>query len=376
MTSTNRTTFEAASFLSYAYLRLALRLILSILLVFTHFSAIAQTLGGESVFNFLKLPNTPQLTALGGVNISESSNDAGLAFNNPSQLVPAMHTQMNAVFNSHYSGISVYHLSLAYRQEKIKTNFLFGLNYFNYGSSTATDPAGNILGSFRPTDWVMQLSASRAYGSRWNYGMSIKFIQSSYGQFRSNGIAADVGLRYTDSSGLFSASVLAKNMGTQLKAYPGARAEDLPFDLQIGFTKRMAAAPFGISLTGQRVHRFNIRYEDTVFNQENGFPNSSEKKFTAGKLLDHLVLGASIYFGDRVEFQAGYNFLRRRELNIGNEGNGFNGFSLGAAVHLGKLDIRYARAFYQGNTAYNQFGLNMTLNRYFGLGKWGEKIGW
>ena len=26
--------------------------------------------------------------------------------------------------------------------------------------------------------------------------------------------------------------------------------------------------------------------------------------------------------------------------------------------------------------AYNQFGLNMTLNQYFGLGKFGERIGW
>jgi hypothetical protein len=43
----------------------------------------AQTLGGSSVFNFLKLPHTPQLTALGGINVSHPSNDIGLAFNNP-----------------------------------------------------------------------------------------------------------------------------------------------------------------------------------------------------------------------------------------------------------------------------------------------------
>lgn len=353
-----------------------MKFILSISFFIIAIAGQSQTLGGNAVFNFLKQSNTPQLTALGGVNISQLSNDAGLAFNNPALLKSSMHTQLNTVFNLQYAGIKVYHTSFAFRNEKLNTNFLWGLHYFDYGNSTATDASGNILGSFRPRDWVMQVGASRSYGNRWNYGVNLKFISSAYGIYRSNGMAADVGLLYTDSAGLFSASVLVKNMGTQFKTYPGAGAEDLPFDFQIGFTKRMAKAPFGISLTGQRVHRFNIRYEDTLFNNENGFPNATSGKFTAGKLLDHMILGTTIYMGDHVEIQAGYNFLRRRELNTGNEGNGLNGFSLGVAAKLGKIDIRYARAYYQSNTAFNQLGLNLTLNKYFSLGKFGQRIGW
>ena len=48
----------------------------------------------------------------------------------------------------------------------------------------------------------------------------------------------------------------------------------------------------------------------------------------------------------------------------------------GAGVKLGKLWFRYARAYYQSGTAFNQIGLNMQLNQYFGLGKLGEKMGW
>jgi len=353
-----------------------LRLRITILLILVSSTLFAQTLGGNSVFNFLKLPNTPQLTALGGVNVSCTSNDAGLAFNNPALLQPSMHTQMNAVFNSFYADINVYHLSLSYRNEKLKTNFQWGLNYFSYGNTAETDASGNVLGKFRPTDWVMQVSASRNYLNKWHYGAALKFISSNYGQYSSNGIAVDAGVLFTDTANLISASLVAKNMGTQIKKYEGTSSDDLPFDLQIGVTKRMAKAPFAISLTGQRMHRFNIRYNDTTFNNENGFPNAGTKKFTMDTLLDHLVLGGSIYFGDRVEFNLGYNFLRRRELNIGNEGNGLNGFSVGAGVMLGKMQIRYARSYYQGNTAYNQFGLNLKLNDYFGLGKFGEKIGW
>ena len=362
--------------MAIAYFRYTLNWMLTILVLFLTARSAAQTLGGNSVFNFLKLSNTPQLTALGGVNVSQTSDDVGLVFNNPALLKPSMHTQMNAVFNNFYGGIKVYHLSLGYRNEKLNTNFSWGLNYFGYGNTSETDASGNVLGKFRPTDWVMQVSASRSYMEHWNYGATLKFISSNYGQYNSNGLAIDIGVLFNDSSKLFSASIVAKNMGTQLKKYDGTDPDDLPFDLQIGITKRLAKAPFGFSITAQRLHQFNINYNDTSFNNENGFENSSSKKISFDKLLNHVVLATTIYPGNHLEVMAGYNFLRRKELNIGNAANGLNGFSLGVGVLLGKLQIRYARAYYQSNTAFNQLGLNMKLNDYFGLGKFGEKIGW
>jgi len=336
----------------------------------------AQTLGGNSVFNFLKLPATPQLTALGGINTSHISNDVGLSFNNPALLKPSMHSQLNAVFNGLYNGISAYHLSLGYHHEKLNTNFGWGIHFINYGSIQETDASGNIYGSLHPVDWVMQVSASRSYMEKWNYGATFKYISSNYGQYRSSGIAVDVGLLYHDTSALFSASILAKNMGTQLKTYEGTDPDDLPFDLQLGMSKRLENSPFGFSLTAHHLHQFDIRYNDADFNDVNGFPNGSNKKFTFDKLFRHVVIAASVYLADKMELTAGYNYLRRKELNIGNTGNGLNGFSMGAALILPKLQVRIARSQYQRNTAYTQFGLSLALNQYMGLGKFGKKIGW
>jgi hypothetical protein len=335
----------------------------------------AQTIGGNTVFNFLNLSHTPQLTALGGVNVSETSNDIGLAFNNPALLKSQMHSQMNAVFNNYPAGITTYHMSLGYHHPVLKTNFSWGLHYFNYGNIAQTDAAGNMLGKFRPTDWVMQLSASRGYMEKWNFGTSLKFINSDYGQYRSNGIAVDAGVLYYDSAKQFSASILARNMGFQLKKYHGTAAEDLPFDLQLGISKRLENAPFGVSITAHHLHRFDIRYNDTVFNNENSNLSAGNKS-GIDKLFRHFVFAAAIYPDDKLQFIIAYNYLRRQELNTGNAGNGINGFSLGAGVILNKLQIRYARAYFQHNTANNQLGLNLKLNEYFGLKKFGERIGW
>jgi hypothetical protein len=336
----------------------------------------SQTLGGSAVFNFLKLPHTPQLTALGGVNVSQTNNDLGLAINNPALLKQGMHTQMNAVFNSFYAGIKNYHLAFAYRHEKLKTNIAGGLSYFDYGKINETDAAGNVMGLLRPTDWVMQLSASRNYLQKWNYGATLKFISSNYGVYRSNGLAIDAGVLFTDSSRLFTASVVIKNAGYQLKKYSGTTAEDMPFDLQAGITKKLRHAPLAFSLTATHLHRFDIRYNDTLFNNELGFGANKTGRFTLDKLFRHFVLAAQVYPVPQLEISAGYNHLLRQELNISNTANGLNGFSIGAGLIVKKIQVRYARTHYQNNSGFNQLGLNLKLNEYFGFGKTGEKIGW
>lgn len=352
-----------------------LRLTLFISALFFVGQISGQTLGGSSIFNFLKLPATPQLTGLGGVNVSKPSNDVGMAFHNPALLNKEMHTRANLVFNDFYAGIKTFHLALGYFSQPLNTRFAGGVHYFDYGTIPQTDASGNVSGSFRPVDWVVQFSAARSYLEKWDYGATIKFIHSGYGLYRSTGMALDMGILFRDSSALFTASILAKNMGFQLKKYQGTDPDDLPFDLQIGMTKRLADAPFSFSITAQRAHQWDIRYDDTLFNAGNGVETTG-KKFTFDKLFRHFVFAATVHPSEQLEFSLGYNHLRRQELNVYNASNGLNGFSLGVGVLLKKIQIRYARAYYQNNTALNQFGLGLKLNDYFGLGKWGERAGW
>ena len=321
-----------------------------------------QTLGGSSAFNFLKLPATPLLTAAGGVNISYLTNEVGLSANNPALLNKELHGQLNLSFNSFLAGIKTYSLTGAWQYDRLNTTLGGHIYFVDYGTIQQTDAAGNINGDFRPVDFVVQVSASKKYLDRWNYGASLKFVNSGYQQYKSNAIALDVGVHYTDSANHLYASVLAKNMGIQFRTYAGER-EDLPFDLQIGITKRLSKAPFGFSLNAQHLHQFNIFYNDTTFNTENDI--QSPNNFF-NKLLNHFVLASHIYLGDHLEATLGYNHLRRKELNIGSEGNGLNGFSMGLRIKFQKLQVLYARSNYQRNISYNQLGLSIQLNKFFG----------
>ena len=320
--------------------------------------ALGQVLGGSNTYNFLKLPATPQLSGLGGINISNRTNDIGMTMSNPALLRDDMSGQLHASFNSMYAGIKNLALVGGYTVKDWKTNLGFGISYLDYGNIDATDPSGNIIGDFHPRDYLFRVFASREYESRWQYGFAISFIQSAYGQYRSNALALDAAGVYYDSLHYIQVSLVLKNMGTQLKSFVPGNEEQLPFDMQLGFSKRLKKAPIQLSATAHHLHQFNLAYNDTA-----GASNGGQEMNTSAfnKFFQHFVFAVQFYIEEKVEISAGYNIMRRTELRIDNTTNGLTGFSTGIGYTSRKLQLRYARAWYQNNTAYNQFGINLLL---------------
>lgn len=319
--------------------------------------SLAQTLGGNAVYNFLSQPGSAQVAALGGINISNQSNDVSMSLGNPALLRKSMHQQIATSFNGFLAGISNYSAVASYFQERHQINWGIGLQYLHYGNITQTDAAGNVLGTFKPNDFALQFLLSKQYNNYFYIGAAAKFIQSNYGIYRSSGIAMDIGLTYTDTVNQIQASVAIKNMGTQLSTYGGAAKEELPFDLQAGISKRLANAPIQFSLTAHNLHRLNILYNDTAFNASEGDLR------TAGflqKTFAHLILATQFYLNEKVEISLGYNFLRRQDLNIFNATSGLNGLTAGAGFMHKKLHIRYSTGFYQ-QKVFHQFTLNFNF---------------
>ena len=299
---------------------------------------------------------------MGGLNASYRTNEVSLTANNPALLSPDLSTQINASFNSFMSAVKTYSLTGAYYSEKATTTFGAHIYFVDYGTIASTDAAGNPQGEFRPRDFVVQVSASKKYLEKWTYGGTVKVISSSYHKYSSNAIAVDFGVLFFDSAKNITASFLAKNMGTQLRTYAGEK-EDLPFDLQIGITKRLPKAPLGFSLTAQQLHRFDISYIDTQFNSDNSLTTPS----SLAKIFNHFVLATHIFLGQNLEATFGYNHLRRRELSIRDAGNGLAGFSAGLRLKFNKLQILFARSTYQRGIGYNQIGITTQLNKLAGL---------
>ncbi len=318
----------------------------------------AQTVGGNAVFSFINQPNTAQLSALGGINISTIGNDVGMSFHNPALLRSTMHQQVNTSFNSFLAGIKNYSVTTGFHLPEINTNIGVGVTYLNYGTITQTDAAGNIYGTFKPNDYVVQIMASKQYKDRFWLGTTVKFINSSYGQYTSNGLAVDIGVTYSDTTNGLQISLLAKNMGTQLKTFNNTnKKEELPFDIQFGITKRLAKAPIQLSLTAHHLQQLSINYNDSNFNAAEG--NDNVDNTILYKALSHLIIASQFFIGDKLELTAAYNFLRSIDLSAYSISNGLNGFTMGAGISLRKLHINYGSGFYQRNVFHQ---ISLTFN--------------
>lgn len=303
----------------------------------------AQSAGGDAVYNFLRIPAGALNTALGGEQVSVISNENSTGLRNPALLRSGMHHQISANFTSIAPGIRNLVLTGGMHHDKLATNIGVGIQYFSYGDLVSTDAGGNETGSFRARDFVATVYGSRQYAGRWFYGAGIKYIGSNYGQYRSSAIAIDIGVNYYDSSRQLQFGLVMKNMGIQLRSYTGQGKDNLPFDLQLGFTKRLAEAPLQFSLTARELHRLILFKADS-----NG---------TFDQVFQHFIFATQFFIANKIELTAAYNHLRRQELRIANTSNGLTGFSMGIGVLLPRLAIRYARSNISNQQAWNVFGV-------------------
>lgn len=344
-------------------------------------SAHAQVTGGQYALPFLRLPNSPHVSALGGINVANPETDIAFAFQNPSLMRPGLHNQLGLSYNSYYADIKIMNLNYGYHVAKINTSFAFGIQYLNYGSFEQTDNIGNQYGNFKASDYAFTLAASRSYKEGWRYGAALKWAHSSLYDKTASALLADVGVSYNDTAQLITVGVVAKNIGFMLQRYnPGNSAEPLPFDLQIGLSKKFKHLPLRIMVTAHHLYEWDVRYNNpddveatSLFGPQDSTTDS--KSYFADKLFRHLIFAGELTLGKRLAINVGYNHLRRGELSIKDK-PALAGFSFGASIYLNKFQVHYARSYYHVAGAYNEIGLNFAMNKLFNVGKTGDKINW
>ncbi len=361
------------------FLNKGIYLAVAVLLVAS--SGYAQVTGGQFAFEFLRLSNSPRVSALGGISVSNPTDDISLALQNPSLMRAGLHNQLQLNYNGMYAGISSTNLNYGYHAEKINTSFLFGVQYLNYGNFTQTNNVGLEEGTFKAIDYAVTLGASRSYLQHWRYGANIKLAHSSLYTQRASAAMMDIGVNYYDTATLLDLGIVAKNMGVMLDTYnPDAPAEPIPFDLQIGISKRFKHVPLKIFSTVHHLYEWDIRYDnpDDITNNTilgGTDSNAKEKSYFSDKLFRHFIFGAEITLGKKITVTGSYNYLRRKEMALQSR-PGVAGFAFGVCVNLNKFVINYGRSYYHIAGPYNEIGLTFRMNKLFGLGKLGEKIRW
>lgn len=321
---------------------------------------------GNGVYQFLDLPVSSRLAALGGTNVSLYDNDINLAFQNPAMLT----TETNQVIGLNMANYlaDIKFGSAMYARNIDKKNFLaVGIQYINYGTFKETTEVNEILGNFTAKDMALNIIYARPLTKNITVGATLKPIYSAFERYTSFGIALDAGISYNNPKQLFSAGFVVKNVGTQLKGYysdeNGQHYEPLPLNIQLGVTKKLAHAPLRFSLNLHNLQRWDLNYSTLNLS---GINNSSTKNSNISFIdmaFRHAVIGLEFVPGKNFYLATSYNHRRHQELIM----NGFkslSGFSFGGGVKLYKFQVGFGMSQFQvGNYSY-QFSISTSLNEF------------
>ena len=292
----------------------------------------------RTVYNFLWLPVSAHVAALGGDNTTLVEDDATLIFHNPALINNVTDRTLNLNFMTYMEGSTTASASFVKAAGELGTWGVTG-QFMNYGTMKETTATGQQTGEFSAKDIAVGGSFAYSLSERFTGGISAKFIASYIGQYNSLAAGVDLGINYYHAESELSVSAVARNLGGQLSAYDDD-FERMPLDLQIGFTKRLLSSPLRISASLVRLNDW-----------EYGF----------GK---HLVIGADIILSPQFYIAAGYNAMRASEMKISeNDGASSHGagLSIGGGLQLQRLKLNVAYAKYHVTTSSILINLSYAL---------------
>jgi hypothetical protein len=304
------------------------------------FNISAQT-GGNNIYEFLNLTNSGLVASLGGSNVSLQGDNLSLVPHNPSLLSSKMDKSLSLSYVNYLAGIN-YGQALYSKSFPETGNFAMGITYLNYGSFTGADATGMVTGSFSASEYSFSFIYSRSIDTMFSAGLIIKPVLSHLEKYTSFGIAADIGASWRSNDKLFSAGIVFRNIGYQITTYAGEAKHFTPFEIQAGASAKLAHAPLRFSLTVRHLEKFDLTHEYSATSQS--ADGNSSPRFL-DNIMRHLVIGAEIIPHRNFYISTGYNYQRRKELQVESKIAAV-GFSWGFGINTSLLSVEFGRASY------------------------------
>lgn len=307
---------------------------------------------GDDVYQFLNIPASVSAAGVGGNSVSSAEKDLNLTFHNPAILSVDMNKELSVGYMRYISDINIGTAAFAHKLNE-KSMLMLGIRYVDYGSMLWTTPEDDILGNTYAQDFALTGTYSFMLSEKWRAGANLSIINSSLDEYNSVAIATDLGLYYKDPIKNFSAGFVIKSLGSQIVSYDQTY-EKMPFDVQLGLSKKLAHAPIRFTLTAQNLTEIDLAYlrGDSTTNDP----------FVA-KLFKHITGGVEFIPSDNFLLSLGYNYRRSSELNI-NQRTAFGGFTAGFSMKVKKIRVGASFAKYHISGSTLQMSLSTNLANF------------
>lgn len=325
--------------------------------------SLSAQVGGRTTFQFLNNIASARVAGQGSNAIANTVEDINFALYNPSLLRKEMSGQLSSSVVDYISDIRFADVAYAQHFDSLGT-FFVQLQYFDYGEFDRANVIGIRQGTFTGNDLAFNVGYAYQLDSNWSFGATMKVINSVYDTWSSWGLAWDAGVTYQIPKKRIAMALVLKNAGFQLNPYAEQR-ENLPFEIQFGFSNRFEHMPLRWQITLEHLERFDLRYTDPTAFTVNQFTGEIEENFPSiwNNLLRHVVIGAEFAPSESFNIQFGYSFRRRQELNLDTRRT-VAGFSVGGGIRISRFYLHYSRNMFHIAGGANQITLRTSLDEF------------
>ena len=234
-------------------------------------------------------------------------------------------------------------------------SFVAALQFSDYGKIQGADAAGNKTGTISASEYALSIGWGRMLTNHFSIGANAKLIYSHLDTYNSFGIAVDIAGSYFTKNKLFTASLMARNIGSQIVPYRAGQYEALPFELQLGLSQGLKHLPLRFFLLFTNLQRWDLSYTDLndPKNQVDPYTGQVNEKSGISKFADnlmrHIVFGGELTIAKVFSIRLGYNYQRRQELKL-YERTGLSGFTYGIGFRVKMFNFSYTHATYQAGS--------------------------
>lgn len=329
------------------------KILLTVLFVLSALFMVAQT--GDAAYNFLNVTSSAKIYGMGGVNISLVDDDITVVDQNPALLGSEM-SGMLAMNYMHYLGGSNF-AGLRYGHSAGERGaWGASIQYFGYGSMKEATEDGTIIGTFSPKDVAFGATYSHDITARLRGGIALKGLYSGYAEYTAFALATDLGINYYDPERDLSLSVVAANLGGQIKRFH-ENYNRLPFDIRLGWSQSFGNFPIRLSVTAWNLTKWHLPYIETGDGSLTGEVKVVDSFMS--NLFRHLVFGVDLISSPNYYISLGYNYKQRTDMSTYSR-SFVSGFSLGGGIKVKSFGFSLALA--QPHTGGTTFMLNLCYN--------------
>ena len=317
-----------------------------------------QAQDGRTAYNFLNTTTSSHAYGLGGVNISIIDDDINLYEQNPALMGPEIDMQVGMSYMRYLGGSNFASVKFA-KEAGEHAAWSAGVQYFGYGEMKMTDIEGNINGTFSAHDMAFTGAYSHDFNEYFRGGVALKLLYSSYDEYTAFAMAADLGVNYYNPDKDLSLSLVAKNLGGQLKRF-NERYDRLPIDVQLGYTQSIKNGPFRVSITAYNLTKWKLPY---YAREDDNDPYSSlvlKDKFISN-FFRHMIFAVEYAPSEKFYVGLGYNHKTKTDMTTFSR-NFLSGFSAAAGLNTSKF--RVGVAFAQPHIGGTTFMVNLSTNLY------------